>query len=254
MIANELLPHLGYNNTAAGSKKKAVYLCIVVRRLIRAYCSAPVGFSGSEEEGRKIAEVDDRDHFANKRLALCGTMIALLFRQLMRQFVKTLRRYMYITIENRRYLNITDAVSNRKISASLRFAFRTGNWSTQRATGTQVGVTQVIYRMSHTALQSQIRRVNTPVCREGKATHIRQAHVSHWGILCPSETPEGTGCGLVKNLAILTHVRIGTPSSLLADVLTGHLGVIPFEDAPFHLLAHNLVLVNGNSEGGATRS
>ena len=243
LIANELLPHLG---SQCNNRKKVVYLCIIVRRLIRAYRSAPTGFSGTEEEGRSIPEVDDRDDYANKRLALPGTMIALLFRQLMRQFVKNLRRYMYITIENHRYLNLPDAVNNRKISAALRFAFRTGNWSTQRSTGNHVGVTQVIHRMSHNALQSQIRRVNTPVCREGKATHIRQAHVSHWGILCPSETPEGSGCGLVKNLAILTHVRIGTPSAIIAPILFLHLGVVPFNDT--HDTRH-LVMLNGDIVG-----
>jgi DNA-directed RNA polymerase II subunit RPB2 len=251
LIANELLPHLGYSDTKLldVSSKKAVYLCIIVRRLIRAYCNTPASFSGSEEEGRGIAEVDDRDHYANKRFALCGTMIALLFRQLMRQFVKNLRRYMYITIENRRYLNIADAVNNRKISAALRFAFRTGNWSTQRSSGTHVGVTQVIHRMSHIALQSQIRRVNTPVCREGKATHIRQAHVSHWGVLCPSETPEGSGCGLVKNLAVLTHVRIGTPSYLITNILMQYLEVTPLQDARIESLQHCLVFVNGDIVG-----
>jgi DNA-directed RNA polymerase II subunit RPB2 len=249
LMANELLPHLGYAHHSPGtSRKKVVYLCIIVRRLLRAYAAAPADFSGTEEDGRRIPEVDDRDDYGNKRVMLAGTMIALLFRQLMRQFVKNLRRYMYITIENKRYLNVADAVNNRKISAALRFAFRTGNWSVQRSTGTHVGVTQVIHRMSHIALQSQIRRVNTPICREGKATHIRQAHVSHWGILCPSETPEGSGCGLVKNLSVLAHVRIGTPACYITDVLVRHLGVTPFEQVtdPAGL---PLVFVNGDIVG-----
>lgn len=255
LLANELLPHLGYSSTGTGAadiaSKKIMYLCLIVRRLITAYCATPPGFGGTEEEGRRIPEVDDRDHYANKRLSLCGTMIALLFRQLMRQFVKNMRRYMYITIENRRYMNLPDAVNNRKISAALRFAFRTGNWSTQRSSGTHVGVTQVVLRMSHIALQSQIRRVNTPICREGKATHVRQAHVSHWGIVCPSETPEGSGCGLVKNLAVLTHVRIGIPSTLICDVLYTHLGVARFDRA-VHAgprFMRLLVLVNGEIVG-----
>lgn len=249
LMANELLPHLGYSHQSADtSRKKVVYLCNIVRRLLRAYAGAPPEFTGGEEQGRHIVEVDDRDDYGNKRLNLAGTMIALLFRQLMRQFVKNLRRYMYITIENKRYLNLADAVNNRKISAALRFAFRTGNWSVQRSAGNHVGVTQVIHRMSHTALQSQIRRVNTPICREGKATHIRQARVSHWGLLCPSETPEGSGCGLVKNLSVLAHVRIGMPASLVVDVLVRHLGVTPFESVASTVGQH-LVMVNGDIVG-----
>jgi DNA-directed RNA polymerase II subunit RPB2 len=248
LLSNELLPHLGYTNTDESRRKKVVYLCIIARRLLRAYCSAPIGFTGTEQAGRGIAEVDDRDHYANKRLSLAGTMLALLFRQLMRQFVKNLRRYLYVTIENRRYLNVADAVNNRKITASLRFAFRTGNWSTQRSSGTHVGVTQVIQRMSHIALQSQIRKVNTPICREGKATHLRQAHASHWGVLCPSETPEGSSCGLVKNLTVMAYIRIGTPTPLINTVLYEHLGVTPFADVsdPTGL---SLVQVNGDIVG-----
>jgi len=34
----------------------------------------------------------------------------------------------------------------------------------------------------------------------------RSLQPSQWGILCPSDTPEGEGCGLVKNLALMTHV------------------------------------------------
>lgn len=30
--------------------------------------------------------------------------------------------------------------------------------------------------------------------------------LSQWGMLCPSDTPEGEACGLVKNLALMTHV------------------------------------------------
>lgn len=29
---------------------------------------------------------------------------------------------------------------------------------------------------------------------------------SHWGVLCPSDTPDGESCGLVKHLALLTHI------------------------------------------------
>ena len=34
----------------------------------------------------------------------------------------------------------------------------------------------------------------------------RSLQPSQWGLLCPSDTPEGEGCGLVKNLALMTHV------------------------------------------------
>ena len=53
-----------------------------------------------------------------------------------------------------------------------------------------------------------MRRVCTPMCKEGKATDVRQLHNSTWGIFCPSETPEGASCGLIKNLANKYNLRI----------------------------------------------
>eukprot|EP00967_Tisochrysis_lutea_P119853 scaffold196002_cov21-Tisochrysis_lutea.AAC.1 len=37
----------------------------------------------------------------------------------------------------------------------------------------------------------------------------RALHPSQWGMLCPADTPEGESCGLVKNLALMTHVTTG---------------------------------------------
>lgn len=34
----------------------------------------------------------------------------------------------------------------------------------------------------------------------------RSLQPSQWGMLCPADTPEGEACGLVKNLALMTHV------------------------------------------------
>jgi len=249
LLCNELLPHLGLLNTPLEIRRKALYLGMMVRRLLIAYCDAPPMFNGDEVASLSIEEVDDRDHYANKRLATAGTMIALLLRQHLRKFIKTMRRTLANLIENRRPLDMGAVVKTHKITADIRYAFRTGNWSVQRSTTNQnVGITQIINRMSHLALKSQIGRINTPMNRDGKVTHPRQAHLSTWGILCPNETPEGAGCGLVKNLAALAHVRVGTPNSRITYVLVNGMGVTPFSevDAPETV---PLVMVNGDIVG-----
>jgi DNA-directed RNA polymerase II subunit RPB2 len=55
-----------------------------------------------------------------------------------------------------------------------------------------------------------LRRTNTPIDRGSKATKPRQLHNTHWGMVCPAETPEGAACGLVKNLALLSHISVGS--------------------------------------------
>ncbi|SAL98402.1 hypothetical protein [Absidia glauca] len=40
--------------------------------------------------------------------------------------------------------------------------------------------------------------------------HPRQLHNTHWGLVCPAETPEGQACGLVKNLALMSYISVGS--------------------------------------------
>lgn len=37
----------------------------------------------------------------------------------------------------------------------------------------------------------------------------RQLHNTHWGFICPAETPEGQAVGLVKNLALMAYISVG---------------------------------------------
>ena len=46
-----------------------------------------------------------------------------------------------------------------------------------------------------------------------KVSGPRSLQPSQWGMLCPSDTPEGEACGLVKNLALMTHVTVDLPEA-----------------------------------------
>jgi len=75
LLQMELLPHV---STSEGfESKKAYFLGYMVHRL----CTAALG----------RRELDDRDHFGNKRLDLAGTLLAGLFRQLFYAFTKRIR-------------------------------------------------------------------------------------------------------------------------------------------------------------------
>ena len=54
----------------------------------------------------------------------------------------------------------------------------------------------------------------------------RALQPSQWGMLCPADTPEGESCGLVKNLALMTHVTTDDEEAPLAQ-LAFMLGVEP---------------------------
>jgi len=41
---------------------------------------------------------------------------------------------------------------------------------------------------------------------QGKMAKPRMLHCTHWGMICPAETPEGHAVGLVKNLALMSYI------------------------------------------------
>lgn len=83
----------------------------------------------------------------------------------------------------------------------------------------KAGVSQVLNRYTYASTLSHLRRCNTPLGREGKIAKPRQLHNTHWGMVCPAETPEGQACGLVKNLALMSHITVGSASAPLLDFL-----------------------------------
>lgn len=65
---------------------------------------------------------------------------------------------------------------------------------------------QVLARLTYASTLSHLRRVSSPIGREGKLAKPRQLHNSLWGMFCPAETPEGQACGLIKNLALMCQI------------------------------------------------
>ena len=55
-------------------------------------------------------------------------------------------------------------------------------------------------------IPSSCYRVNSQFEKTRKVSGPRSLQPSQWGMLCPSDTPEGESCGLVKNLALMTHI------------------------------------------------
>lgn len=78
---------------------------------------------------------------------------------------------------------------------------------------------QVLNRLTYTATLSHLRRCNSPIGREGKLAKPRQLHNTQWGFLCPAETPEGQAVGLVKNLALMAYISVGSAVDPILEFL-----------------------------------
>lgn len=136
---------------------------------------------------------DDRDHYGKKRLDLVGTLMAHLFRQQFVKFTKEFKEEMTRQIEkNVQEIPIYHLINKETITHSLQHALATGNWGvTAKGEVAKYGVAQSLSRITYTSTLSHLRRINTPLKKTGKIAKPRQLHNTHWGIICPAETPEG---------------------------------------------------------------
>ncbi|UYV82440.1 POLR2B [Cordylochernes scorpioides] len=230
VLQKELLPHVGISDFC--ETKKAYYLGYMVHRLLLAAL------------GRR--EVDDRDHYGNKRLDLAGPLMAFLFRGLFRSLTKELRLYAQKFIDRQKDFNMDLSIRTRIISDGLRFALATGNWGDQKkALQSRTGVSQVLNRLTYVSTLSHLRRINSPVGREGKLARPRQLHNTHWGRLCPAETPEGQAVGLVKNLALMGYISVGSQPSPILEFLEEWSMENLEEISPASIAGATKILVNG---------
>jgi DNA-directed RNA polymerase III subunit RPC2 len=187
--------------------QKARYLCIMGRRCLDADVNP--------------ALLDDRDYYGNKRLELAGQLIGLLFEDLFKNFNqdiksktdKVLTRYLQhkanASATSRRIEPYPDAfavVADNIITHGMQRAISSGNWNIKRFRIDRTGVSQVLSRFSFIAALGAMTRVKSQFEKSRKLAGPRALQPSEWGMLCPSDTPEGEQCGLVKHLCLMTHV------------------------------------------------
>eukprot|EP01113_Clastostelium_recurvatum_P008475 TRINITY_DN1400_c0_g1_i1.p1 TRINITY_DN1400_c0_g1~~TRINITY_DN1400_c0_g1_i1.p1 ORF type:complete len:1169 (+),score=338.29 TRINITY_DN1400_c0_g1_i1:148-3654(+) len=202
ILQKEMLPHVGVGEFCA--TKKAYYFGYIIHRLLTAAL------------GRR--PLDDRDHFANKRLDLAGPLLGGLFRQLFKKVNKDVRGYLQKCVDHGKDLNLPMAVKANTITKGLKYSLATGNWGADKSAA-RAGVSQVLNRLTFASTLSHLRRLNTPIGRDGKLAKPRQLHNTHWGLVCPSETPEGQACGLVKNLALMAYISVGSAPGPILEFL-----------------------------------
>ena len=230
ILQKEMLPHVGVSDFC--ETKKAYYLGYMVHRLLLAAL------------GRR--ELDDRDHYGNKRLDLAGPLLAYLFRGLFRNLTKEVRMYAQKFIDRQKDFQLELAIKTRIISDGLRYSLATGNWGDQKkAHQARAGVSQVLNRLTYASTLSHLRRVNSPIGRDGKLAKPRQLHNTLWGMICPAETPEGHAVGLVKNLALMAYISVGSQPSPILEFLEEWSMENLEEIAPSAISEATKIFVNG---------
>jgi len=155
---------------------------------------------------------DDKDHYGNKVVKFAGQMLADLFRTAFRNLVRDMKYQLERSGQKRGINAVSAAIRPGIISDKLNNAIATGNWGRGR-----VGVTQLLDRTNYLSTISHLRRVQSPLSRTQPNFEARDLHSTHFGRICPSETPEGSNCGLVKNLALSAIISVSVSSEEVVE-------------------------------------
>ncbi|KAE9406092.1 beta and beta-prime subunits of DNA dependent RNA-polymerase [Gymnopus androsaceus JB14] len=194
-LATIVLAHVPV--TGLDFRSKAIFVATMTRRVLMAM------------DDEKM--VDDRDYVGNKRLELAGQLLALLFEDLFKTYNSNLKTAIDKTLKKPSRVNEYDAWHTMQfqgdhITSGFVRAISTGNWSLKRFKMERAGVTHVLSRLSFISALGMMTRISSQFEKTRKVSGPRALQPSQWGMLCPSDTPEGEACGLVKNLALMTHI------------------------------------------------
>jgi DNA-directed RNA polymerase subunit B" len=184
VIDRYLLPHLHEDGIDEEEVRmnKAFYLC----RMAEACFELALG----------RRDADDKDHYANKRLKVSGDLMRDLFRTALNKLARDVKYQLERANMRNRNLSVSTVVRSDVLTERLEHPIATGNW-----VGGRSGVSQLVDRTDFMGVLSHLRRLRSPLSRSQPHFEARDLHATQWGRICPSETPEGPNCGLVKNFA-----------------------------------------------------
>jgi DNA-directed RNA polymerase subunit B len=227
-LDKNFLPHLG--RTDKQRKDKALFLGEMASRVIQL------------KMGQR--QQDDKDHFKNKRLRLAGPLLADLFRVAFRNLTRDIKYQLERIGVKGPIITVSAAVRPGIITERFQHALATGNWGRGR-----VGITQLLDRTNYISTLSHLRRLQSPLSRSQPNFEARDLHPTHWGRLCPNETPEGSNCGLVKNLSLSSSISVGMNPDKIKQILY-EMGTTPAYESNDSIKVEGAkVFVDGNIIG-----
>ena len=150
----------------------------------------------TKEEEAKY-QVDDIDHLGNRRLRTIDELAA---DELRKGFLK-LRRTVQERMAIREQQDMSAALADQSesISAAIEYFFGRSELS------------QVVDQTNPLAQLTHERRLSAlgpgGLNRKRAGFEVRDVHISHYGRICPIETPEGTNIGLISSLSIYAADR-----------------------------------------------
>ena len=141
--------------------------------------------------------IDDIDHLGNRRLRTIDELAAEEMRKGFLKLKRTVQERMSLKDPNE-LGRIAELVNSKSISSSIDFFFGRGELS------------QVVDQTNPLSQLTHERRLSAlgpgGLNRKRAGFEVRDVHISHYGRICPIETPEGTNIGLIASLSIYSDI------------------------------------------------
>jgi DNA-directed RNA polymerase subunit beta len=158
------------------------------------------------------AEVDDIDHLSNRRVRTVGEQMASQFGVGLSRMARTIRERM--NVRDNEVFTPIDLINAKTLSSVINSFFGTNQLS------------QFMDQTNPLAEITHKRRLSAlgpgGLSRERAGFEVRDVHYTHYGRLCPIETPEGPNIGLISSLAVYAKVNnLGFIETPYREVLEG---------------------------------
>ncbi len=170
-----------------------------------------------------VRELDDRDAWGNICLESAGKSISKLFKRIWTNMRKSIEGKVILNDGLKAFLN---EYPSGEIKDNFIRAFGPNAWGPKRSIKPGENITEALKRDTPVAVFSQITKLNSAASRQAKKDEPRMVHPSQMGYVCLFETPEGEGCGLIKNLATSCYISLDRDPALYQALIkpSGPLG------------------------------
>ena len=161
---------------------KMIFMSLMVKRLI--------------EGLRDPSKLDNRDYYGNKRMKCAGNLLELMFEDRFKVLNAELKKELNRTIPKLKKIrtfevkNLIEAKADI-ITRGLQNAIASGNWTIKRFNMERKGVSQLLSRISYISALGMMTRISSQVEKTRKIAGPRALLGSHWGMICPCDTPDG---------------------------------------------------------------
>jgi len=167
----------------------------------------------------------DRDNIEYKRFNTSGDLMFQEFRRIYREVAKDMILKMDSRIQYERATYTGRGLAllvERETVGSYWRKYRMMNEFTKSFKGQwggRDGIAQELSRLSYVSYLSQLRRTSLQIEPSMNTAPPRRLYASQFGLMCPVDSPDGSGIGHLKALAILARVSTAFPSSIVREKL-----------------------------------